>query len=749
MRLSTTAGTVETDGLAETTNFSIKVTGKAFKILLDGLYADKVAAVIRELSTNAYDAHLAIGKGDAPFSVRLPTAFDPTFRVRDYGCSMTHEQTMRLMSTVFDSTKDSSNTQVGAFGLGSKSPFSLVDSFTLNVVKGGEKRAYSAFIGPDGVPSLALLDRWATEEPQGVEFSMCVEQKDVRAFKERAVRILRWFPTPPAVTEGDVPVEMPKAETLASGKGWALLRDGSTGNGTTYAHARQGCVVYPLNASAIPDLSEAHKDMMRAPLLIDFPIGTLDVAASREALSYDPKTCANISARLNLVTKEITEHYAAAIKGAPTLWEAGRKRRELLRDSNLPRSLTSALSATPWRDGAIPASIRMDAVRASLKAAKGIEFTPYYWTCSRIAHSGSTLQFDHKAASDGTFADIFCGDELLSLHFTVAGERPPHEGRRIHEAHKSSHSSLLIVLAKAEDRDAVVEAMGHPPAAGWTRDLPAPNLPKRSGPAPKRGTTKKEEVKARPIVKGQVGAWIAQPETLVPLDGDAFYAVTAHGKVCDIGAGRTWNADFDAFFRGVEHAEALGYLPGGPLYLVSAVYQKRVEAAGRWKRIDDHVLAAAAGDYAGRLFEESEAEAVRDHLRYDNWAILTTSARRFMDASAHLRSGPLHTLRGLVAENGWGSLHIAPRQDKVARAASYLRSAFGFDSHLAVESARDGLEKSDKLQRLKAATEACRVYYPMVSGYSGRTLSRDITDHLVEYIEAMDMLRASKAAASP
>ena len=48
-------------------NFTIKTSSKAFKILSDNLYADKVSAVIREYSTNAYDAHVEADCADKPF----------------------------------------------------------------------------------------------------------------------------------------------------------------------------------------------------------------------------------------------------------------------------------------------------------------------------------------------------------------------------------------------------------------------------------------------------------------------------------------------------------------------------------------------------------------------------------------------------------------------------------------------------------------------------------------------------------
>ena len=42
--------------------FNIKRTSKAFQILSSGLYSNKILAIVRELSCNAWDAHVAAAK---------------------------------------------------------------------------------------------------------------------------------------------------------------------------------------------------------------------------------------------------------------------------------------------------------------------------------------------------------------------------------------------------------------------------------------------------------------------------------------------------------------------------------------------------------------------------------------------------------------------------------------------------------------------------------------------------------------
>ena len=129
MKLHTSQNTIEKSSSFQTSNFKIDATAKAFAILSDSLYSNKIKAVVREISTNAYDAHVAAGCPDKPFYVQIPTKLDTTFAVRDYGTGLSHDDCFGLYTTYFRSDKTDSNKAVGCLGLGSKSPFAYTDQF--------------------------------------------------------------------------------------------------------------------------------------------------------------------------------------------------------------------------------------------------------------------------------------------------------------------------------------------------------------------------------------------------------------------------------------------------------------------------------------------------------------------------------------------------------------------------------------------------------------------------------------------
>jgi len=290
MRLSESSRTIERHGEIVETSFSINNSRKAFSVLSSLLYRDKIRAIIRELSCNAYDAHVAVGKVDQPFTVHLPNILEPYFSVRDEGSGLSPTDIETVYTTYFASTKTNSNDFIGALGLGSKSPFSYVDSFTVASRYDGIQYNYAAFISEDGEPKIARLSQHETNEPNGLEVSLPIKHsRDFNDFANKASIILsRFNPRPIVVGHHDFKFE--NDEVLLAGDGWRLTKFSNASQSN--AIALMGCVAYPIVPSAINTLSEKAISVLTTPLEIDFPIGTLDVTAGREDLSYDKTTLA-------------------------------------------------------------------------------------------------------------------------------------------------------------------------------------------------------------------------------------------------------------------------------------------------------------------------------------------------------------------------------------------------------------------------------------------------------------------------
>lgn len=331
-------------GVDQVSNFTIQASVKAFEILLDGLYSDKPRAIVRELSTNAFDSHLEAGKADVPFKLTLPTRYDPIFSVRDFGVSLTHEQIIGtpdyydsngvlvqpavggLYTTLFASTKDQDNTTVGKFGLGSKVPFAYkaINSFGVTTWKDGIKRVYSCF-RDKGIPRVALFGEEPSDEPQGLEVSFPVEDRDVAAFTAAARRVVLGFPLKP-----DSNVELLGRDEITptlSGAGWDMYRRDSS-IGLSGLLVRQGCVLYPVDASALQahHHSEALSAIVNESVIMDMPIGSVEITPSRESLSYDDTTINNLLTAVDGMFADFVAQANSVVSGAVSYFDAVKAR---------------------------------------------------------------------------------------------------------------------------------------------------------------------------------------------------------------------------------------------------------------------------------------------------------------------------------------------------------------------------------------------------------------------------------------
>ena len=285
--------------------FRIRNSAKAFNILSSGLYANKIKAIIRELSCNAVDSHMAAGRADVPFVVHLPTAIEPYFSIRDFGTGLSHDQVTNIYTTYFESTKTNSNDFIGALGLGSKSPFSYTDNFTVTAIKDGRKGIYTAFINEQGVPSIALMGEEQTEEQPGVEVKFSVNDRfDFNKFVSEAQSVYRWFKLRPTITGPQFVVQEQTFDTKDIIPGVHCMADGNKNR----SYAVMGNIAYPIEIpQADKTLGELSR-LLECGLVMEFGIGELDFQASREGLSYIPQTVESIKKKLEALNGQLTIH---------------------------------------------------------------------------------------------------------------------------------------------------------------------------------------------------------------------------------------------------------------------------------------------------------------------------------------------------------------------------------------------------------------------------------------------------------
>lgn len=291
-----------------TQKFTIEANGIAFRSLIDGLYSNKVRAVIRELCSNAMDSHIAAGQA-IPFKVTIPTSLDATFSVRDFGTSLSHEDVFGLYTTIFQSSKRDTNDQTGQLGLGSKSPFAYTDSFSVKAYLNGERRVYLAHLATDGVPALTHVSTTPSDEPQGLEVTFAAKREDISAFQKEMQFVAMGYDAKTLEVEG---MKVRLMDARLKGTNWAIYPRGAFGDELRHNHfIRQGSALYPSDYN-FPNVGYGWLT------ITEIPIGTASVTSSRDALSYDGETRRVVQAVHNTAYQDLKSQIDAFVAVAKT-----------------------------------------------------------------------------------------------------------------------------------------------------------------------------------------------------------------------------------------------------------------------------------------------------------------------------------------------------------------------------------------------------------------------------------------------
>lgn len=319
---------VQTVGSFPTTTFKIAASAKAFQILSSNIYTHKVRAVIREICCNAHDAHIAANNPNK-FDIHLPTYLEPWFAVRDYGTGLSEENMREVYTTYFTSTKTESNEFTGALGLGSKSPFCLVDSFLVTSWFDGEKKVFSCYKDSNGEPQIALLASEVSDEPRGLEVHVPNMDDRRSAFEDDAVNVLQWFEDAPGfnVNVPDVQERIKKLKKLL------VITGPDFGFSSNYGSPKavMGNVAYEIPYDIRATLSVAG--------YIKFNIGDLSFDPGRENLSLDDSTTAILQAKMAEIIAKVGEACLEKVEREPTPFK-----RSLVRESLMCGSLGTALA---------------------------------------------------------------------------------------------------------------------------------------------------------------------------------------------------------------------------------------------------------------------------------------------------------------------------------------------------------------------------------------------------------------------
>lgn len=449
MKLQTSVNELVLSNIATTGEFRIRNSAKAFSILSSGLYSNKIKAVIRELSCNAVDSHVAAGKEDIPFEVHLPSELEPWFSVKDFGVGLDFEGVTEIYTTYFESTKTDSNAFIGALGLGSKSPFSYTDNFSITAIKDGTERIFSAFINEAGIPSVAEMASFSTDEQNGVEIKFSVsDSRDYFRFRDEAAEVFLWFKLKPIVeapnyralnityVERDI---IPGVHLMETRRGGAI--------------AVMGNIAYPL--SSMPNKSQLGvlEEFLKCNLEFNFDIGELDFAASREEISFIPTTVEAIRKKLQELSDKSLAHLTKKAKEIKNLWERAAFLKKRFQETFYRPSVAAYIKQTNFKLVTVSSSyanfhtfkLDVDAVKSDF----GIELQYYRERNQTVTKSKTPTRYDSKLGRSVPIIEIQVDDSTV---FVLDDLKKGTQSRiRYHFGKTNLYRSIIVLRNESPD----------------------------------------------------------------------------------------------------------------------------------------------------------------------------------------------------------------------------------------------------------------------------------------------------------
>lgn len=281
-------------------------TAHIMSVLTD-LYSDTIMAVIREYSTNALDAHIAVGN-TRPIEVTTPTAMSPFFKVRDYGVGLDVEDIRNIYSKYGASTKRMSDDFNGVLGLGCKSALTYTNQFTVISVKDGVKTSVSVSRTETG-GHMQVVSIVETTEANSTEIA--VPTRDLK-FETKAKAFFRFWKPGTVLLNGTDPAGLgSKAKEVAPG----MFMVPEMGDD----YVVMGNVAYPVENELYKEF-RPYGSSFGVVAFVD--MGRVSFTPSREKLMMTPKTVEE----LTRIRREFKAGLASTIRqdidAAPTHAEA-------------------------------------------------------------------------------------------------------------------------------------------------------------------------------------------------------------------------------------------------------------------------------------------------------------------------------------------------------------------------------------------------------------------------------------------
>ena len=260
---------------------------------------------------------------------------------------------MKLYTTYFESDKNNTNDLIGGMGLGSKTPLAYTDSYTVVSRYNGTETHYTICLSEQGFPIVHKLLSEPTTEHNGLSVIIPIKNYDECKFIIAGEKVLRWYDN--FKTNN---VDIPKIEYIYTPEIGIIRPDTSS----TGFMVLMGNIAYPIDPKMV---YESHDDipfehckiyprlLRDADLVMRMPIGSLDVTASREGLSYSKRTIETLKTAIPEAVNRASTAYLNDLYNQPNVNAAQRRISKLLSqgDHTILRNLNENARKFPSENG--------------------------------------------------------------------------------------------------------------------------------------------------------------------------------------------------------------------------------------------------------------------------------------------------------------------------------------------------------------------------------------------------------------
>ena len=279
-------------------------------LLTSNLYSKPLESFFRETVSNAYDSHIEAHSEEPILILIQDTGQYKTYRIsiRDYGTGVSPERFESIYRNVGSSTKRQSNDYIGMFGIGRFSCLSCADVAHITSYYEGKKYSYVMYKNGGGI-NIDKLSEVEGDYKNGLEVSI---EKYIYSENEffKAFRGLCLFDKLHISYKGNnsslaIRVREFNKRTIEKFKTFSRC---SILQGKNYY--KVGNVIYEGDSFNLGTCDG---------LIIDLPIGSVDITPNREALQYTDYTNKTITTQTAKVVGELQELVNSHVNGDLTL----------------------------------------------------------------------------------------------------------------------------------------------------------------------------------------------------------------------------------------------------------------------------------------------------------------------------------------------------------------------------------------------------------------------------------------------